>query len=54
MQPDEVVVDLGYSAGSFPKGAMHLMALEELERHHLPISELPSKSWTNSPVPAHR
>jgi arsenate reductase (thioredoxin) len=35
----------GYSAGSFPKGAVHLMAVEELERHHLPTSGLRSKSW---------
>ena len=35
----------GYSAGSFPKGAVHLLALEELERHHLPTSGLRSKSW---------
>jgi len=35
----------GYSAGSFPKGAVHPMALQELERHHLPTSGLRSKSW---------
>lgn len=35
----------GYSAGSFPKGAVHPLALEELERHHLPIAGLRSKSW---------
>lgn len=35
----------GYSAGSFPKGAVHALALEELERHHLPTSGLRSKSW---------
>ena len=35
----------GYSAGSFPKGAVHPLALEELERHHLPTSGLRSKSW---------
>ena len=35
----------GYSAGSFPKGTVHLLALEELERHHLPTSGLQSKSW---------
>jgi arsenate reductase len=35
----------GYSAGSFPKGAVHLLALEELERHHLPMRGLRSKSW---------
>ena len=35
----------GYSAGSFPKGTVHPLALEELERHHLPTSGLRSKSW---------
>src|SRR5215472_13838559 len=35
----------GYSAGSLPKGAVHPLALEELERHHLRISRLCSKSW---------
>jgi arsenate reductase (thioredoxin) len=34
----------GYSAGSFPKGTVHPLALEELERHHLPTSGLCSKS----------
>ena len=36
----------GYSAGSFPKGAVHPLALEELERHHLRTSGLRSKSWS--------
>jgi protein-tyrosine-phosphatase len=35
----------GYSAGSFPKGAVHPLALAELERHHLRTSGLRSKSW---------
>ena len=35
----------GYSAGSFSKGAVHPVALEELERHHLRTSRLRSKSW---------
>jgi arsenate reductase (thioredoxin) len=35
----------GYSAGSFPKGAVHPLALGELESHHLPTSGLRSKSW---------
>lgn len=35
----------GYSAGSFPKGAVHPLALEELERHHLATTGLRSKSW---------
>ncbi len=35
----------GYSAGSFPRGAVHPLALEELEHHHLPTTGLRSKSW---------
>jgi arsenate reductase len=35
----------GYSAGSFPKGAVHPLALEVLERHHQPTRGLRSKSW---------
>ena len=35
----------GYSAGSVPRGAVHPLALEELERHHLSTSGLRSKSW---------
>jgi arsenate reductase (thioredoxin) len=35
----------GYSAGSFPRGAVNSLALEELERHHLPATGLRSKSW---------
>jgi arsenate reductase len=35
----------GYSAGSFPKGAVHPLALGELERHHFPTSGLRSKGW---------
>ena len=35
----------GYSAGSFPKGAVHPLALGELDSHHLPTSGLRSKSW---------
>jgi arsenate reductase len=35
----------GYSAGSFPKGTVHPLALQELERHHLPMRGLRSKSW---------
>jgi protein-tyrosine-phosphatase len=34
-----------YSAGSFPKGRVHPLALAELERHHLPTAGLRSKSW---------
>jgi len=35
----------GYSAGSQPKGAVHPMALETLEQHHLPADGFRSKSW---------
>ena len=35
----------GYSAGSFPKGAVHPMAIELLEKLHLPTAQLHSKSW---------
>jgi arsenate reductase len=34
-----------YSAGSFPKGAVHPAALKRLERSHLPTTGLRSKSW---------
>lgn len=34
-----------YSAGSFPKGAVHPMALELLRRLDLPTESLRSKSW---------
>lgn len=35
----------GYSAGSFPKGAVHPLALDLLEKLHLPTRELYSKNW---------
>ncbi len=35
----------GYSAGSFPKGQVHPLALELLESLHLPTTGLRSKSW---------
>jgi protein-tyrosine-phosphatase len=35
----------GYSAGSFPKGAVHPLAIDLLDRLHLPITGLRSKSW---------
>jgi arsenate reductase len=34
-----------YSAGSFPRGAVHPMVLKELEQCHLPTEGLRSKSW---------
>jgi len=35
----------GYSAGSFPKGAVHRLALDLLEKADLDTSGLGSKSW---------
>jgi arsenate reductase (thioredoxin) len=35
----------GYSAGSFPKGTVHPLALDLLEACHLPTNGLRSKSW---------
>jgi protein-tyrosine-phosphatase len=34
-----------YSAGSRPKGHVHPLTLETLERSHLPTDQLSSKSW---------
>jgi arsenate reductase len=34
-----------YSAGSFPKGEVHPMALRLLEQHGMPTAGLRSKSW---------
>jgi arsenate reductase len=35
----------GFSAGSFPKGQVHPVALELLQRINLPTERLRSKSW---------
>lgn len=35
----------GYSAGSFPKGKVHPLALELLKKNNFPIVDLRSKSW---------
>jgi arsenate reductase len=40
-----------YSAGSFPKGQVHPMALDLLERSNLPTENLRSKSWDEFAAP---
>jgi len=35
----------GFSAGSFPKGQVHPLAIELLQRMNLPTGDLRSKSW---------
>lgn len=40
-----------YSAGSFPKGAVHPMALKYLENSGLPTAGLRSKSWDEFATP---
>jgi arsenate reductase len=44
----------GYSAGSFPKGAVHPLALDLLEKLQLPTGRLRSKSWNEFARPARR
>ena len=41
----------GYSAGSFPRGAVHPLALELLDKRHLPTRRLRSKSWNEFAQP---
>ncbi|MGC1457327.1 MAG: arsenate reductase ArsC [Steroidobacteraceae bacterium] len=41
----------GYSAGSHPKGAVHPIALELLERLNFPTANLRSKSWEEFAAP---
>jgi protein-tyrosine-phosphatase len=36
---------LGFSAGSFPKGQVHPLAIDLLRRMDLPVDNLRSKSW---------
>ena len=42
---------VAYSAGSFPKGAVHPMALELLKQMKLPTEGLRSKSWDEFAAP---
>lgn len=41
----------GYSAGSHPKGEVHLLALEALKHYHLPTDGFRSKSWEQFAAP---
>lgn len=43
---------MSFSAGSHPKGAVHPLALETLERVHLPATGFRSKSWDEFAAPA--
>lgn len=35
----------GYSAGSYPKEAVHALALESIQNNRIPVTDLRSKSW---------
>jgi arsenate reductase len=41
----------GYSAGSFPKGTVHPLALNLLKQLNLPTADLRSKSWSEYAAP---
>jgi arsenate reductase len=41
----------GYSAGSFPKGAVNPLALKLLDQHGMPTAHLRSKSWEQFAAP---
>jgi len=41
----------GFSAGSHPKGEVHPLALEILEKYHMPTGSLRSKSWDEFAAP---
>ena len=43
---------VGYSAGSFPKGEVHPIALELLKNMKVPTTGLRSKSWNEFAAPA--
>lgn len=42
----------GFSAGSFPKGEVHPLAVQLLRRMNLPVEGLRSKSWDEFAAPA--
>jgi protein-tyrosine-phosphatase len=44
----------GFSAGSFPKGEVHPLALRLLREQGFSTAGLRSKSWMNMPRQAHR
>jgi arsenate reductase len=41
----------GYSAGSFPKGEVHPMAIDLLKQFNMPTAGLRSKSWDEFSIP---